>query len=229
MIEEPPLLKIRRSFPRPDAAALRALHHVPTGFVVDCMDGRGALDYRIKPLDQSSCRFSGTAITCHAGPADNLAVFAAIESAQPGDVIIAAADGFTGACVTGDLLLGMARNRGVAGFVTDGLVRDVEGILYVGLPTFCLGVTPNSCVRNGPGTVGLPITMGGVTIDAGDVVVGDRDGVVVIPRDQLAQVCDKLQDVKEAEANLARQVRLGRDNLDDIRELLDSDRTQYID
>ncbi len=229
MITDPPLLKVRRNFPRAPAATLRALHHVPTGFVVDCMDGRGALDYHIKPLDQTNCKVAGTALTCHAGPADNLAVFAAVEVAQPGDVIVAAADAFTQACVTGDLLLGMARNRGVAGFVTDGLVRDVEGILSVGLPTFCRGVTPNSCVRNGPGTVGLPVTMGGVSINAGDVVVADQDGVVVIPQQQLSQVRDTLVQVKEAEAELARQVRLGRDNLDSIRDLLNSERTQYLD
>ncbi len=229
MIDEPPLLKIRRNFPRPSAAALRALNHAPTGFVVDCMDGRGALDYRIKPLDQASCKVAGTAITCQAGPADNLAVFAAIEMAQTGDVVVVAADAFTAACVTGDLLLGMARQRGVAAFVTDGLVRDVEGILYVGMPTFCSGVTPNSPVRNGPGTVGLPITLGGVAVDAGDVVVGDRDGAVIVPQNRLAQACEKLVDVKEAEAELARQVRLGRDNIDDVRALLASDRTQYVD
>ena len=229
MIKDPPLLKVRRNFPRPPTATLRALHHVPTGFVVDCMDGRGALDYRIKPLDQTNCKVAGTALTCHTGPADNLAVFAAIEVAQPGDVIVAAADAFTEACVTGDLLLGMARNRGVAGFITDGLVRDVEGILYVGMPTFCRGVTPNSCVRNGPGTVGLPITMGGVSIDAGDVVVADQDGVAIIPHQQLTQVCQTLTQVKEAEVELARQVRLGRDNLDAVRELLNSERTQYLD
>ena len=229
MIEDPPLLKVRRNFPRPDDDATRPLRHVPTGFVVDCMDGHGALDFQIKPIDQSTCKLFGTALTCHTGPDDNLAIFAAIEVSQPGDVLMVATDGFTGTAVTGDLLLGMARNRGIAGFVTDGLVRDIDGILPVGLPTFSRGVTPNSCVRNGPGTVGLPVTMAGVAVDSGDVVIGDRDGVVIVPRAKLAQVCENLVAVKEAEADLARQVRLGRDNIDSIREILASDRTQYLD
>ena len=229
MIKDPPLLKIRRNFPRPDAGLLRALHHVPTGFLVDCMDGRGALDYRIKPLAPDKCRFAGTALTCFAGPADNLAVFAALDVAQPGDIIVAGTDGFTQACVTGDLLLGMARNRGVAGFVTDGLVRDVEGILYVEMPTFCRGVTPNSCARTGPGTVGLPLSLGGVAVASGDVVVGDRDGVVVVPQAELARVCRQLATVKEAEAELARRVRLGLENIESVQELLASDRTEYLD
>ncbi|NKB68458.1 MAG: RraA family protein [Candidatus Latescibacteria bacterium] len=229
MIKDPPLLKIRRNFPRPDAQLLRRLNHVQTGFLVDCMDGRGALDYRIKPLAPDNCRFTGTALTCFAGPADNLAVFAALEVAQPGDVIVAGTDGFTQACVTGDLLLGMARNRGVSGFVTDGLVRDVEGILYVEMPTFCLGVTPNSCARTGPGTVGLPLSLGGVTVESGDVIVGDRDGVVVVPRQDLARVCQQLTAVQEAEADMARRVRLGLKNIESVQQLLASDRTEYLD
>jgi 4-hydroxy-4-methyl-2-oxoglutarate aldolase len=229
MIQDPPLLKVRRNFPRPDDAATRPLRHVPTGFVVDCMSGHGALDFHIKPLDPSTSKLFGTAITCHTGPDDNLAIFAAVEVSQPGDVLIVATDGFTGTAVTGDILLGMARNRGIAGFVTDGLVRDIDGILPVGLPTFCRGVTPNSCVRNGPGTVGLPVTMAGVTIDSGDIVIGDQDGVVIVPRTQLAQVCESLIGVKEAEADLSRQVRLGQLRPDSIREILASDRTQYLD
>ena len=82
-------------------------------------------------------------MTCHPGPGDNLAVFAALEVAQPGDVVFAATDTFTKTCVAGDILLAMARNKGIAGFVTDGLMRDVDGILPVGLPVFCMGVTPN--------------------------------------------------------------------------------------
>ena len=89
----------------------------------------------------------------------------------------------SGAAVTGDLLMYVARNRGAAGFVTDGLVRDLDDLETVGLPTFAMGVTPNSPQRRGPGSVGLPIVCGGVAIASGDMVVGDRDGVVVVPRD----------------------------------------------
>ena len=69
----------------------------------------------------------GVAVTCHCGPADNLALFAALASARPGDILVAATDGFTGTAVTGDLLMGMARNLGVAGLVTDGMARDQRG------------------------------------------------------------------------------------------------------
>jgi 4-hydroxy-4-methyl-2-oxoglutarate aldolase len=96
----------------------------------------------------------GVAMTCHCGPADNLALFGALATAQAGDILVAATDAFTATSVTGDLLLGMAKNRGLLGLVTDGLVRDLAGVLGVGLPVYCAGVTPNSPARNGPGTVG---------------------------------------------------------------------------
>src|SRR5262249_46775092 len=158
MIENPPLLTIRRKFQRPDTQVVAALKGVPTGFVVDALGGRGALDGRIKPLT-SAAQFHGVAITCEAGPADNLAVFGALATAEPGDVIVCAADGFEKTSVVGDLLLGMMKNRGLAGFVTDGYVRDITGLEAVGLPCFAAGATPNSAARNGPGTVGLPIVI----------------------------------------------------------------------
>ena len=93
-------------------------------------------------------RFTGVAITCYCGPADNLALFAAVAHAELGDVIVAASDSFTGSSVTGDLLLGMAKNRGICALVTDGLVRDIDGILRVGMPVFCRGASPNSSISH---------------------------------------------------------------------------------
>ena len=224
MIKDPPLLTIRRSFPRPTPEQLAAFAGVPTGYVVDAMGGRGALDYRIKPLAPASAVLVGAAVTCHCGPADNLALFAALSIAGPGDILIAATDGFTATSVTGDLLLGMAKNRGVRGLVTDGLVRDIAGIAAVGLPVYCAGVTPNSPVRNGPGTVGLPVVMGGVTIESGDIVIGDNDGIVVIPRDQAGAVLDRLPDIRAAEAALEAKVKAGLEVPDFIQSILASDR-----
>ena len=209
MIEDPPLLSLRSAFARPAPEHLAALAGVQTGFVTDAMSGRGALDYRIKPLAPLSQPLIGTAMTCHCGPADNLALFGALASARPGDFLLAATDGFTGTAVTGDLLLGMARNRGIAGLVTDGLARDLAGILAVGLPVFCAGLTPNSPARNGPGTVGLPVVLGSVAVEAGDIIVADNDGVVVIPRSAAADVLARLQDVRTAEADLDAKVKAG--------------------
>ncbi len=229
MIKDPPLLKIRRNFKRPSKKVLAALAGVPTGYLVDAMGGAGCVDYRIKPLEQSAKVMVGTAVTCHAGPADNLALFGALHAAKPGDILVAATDSFTATAITGDLLLGMARNRGVAGFVTDGLIRDLVGVLGVGMPVYCAGITANSPARNGPGTVGLPVVLGGVRIEAGDIVVGDRDGVVVVPLAKVTDVLAALDQVRAAEAALEAKVKGGLQIPDFIEKIIDSDRVEEVD
>ncbi len=228
MIKDPPILKIRRNFPRPAAALLAGFAGVPTGYLVDAMGGAGCLDYRIKPLVASDQVMVGTAVTCHAGPADNLALFGALHAAKKGDVLVAATDNFTGAAITGDLLLGMARNRAVAGLVTDGLVRDLVGVLAVGLPVYCAGVTANSPARNGPGAVGLPIVIGGVVVASGDIIVGDRDGVVAVPLGEAQSVLGRLAEVRKAEAALDAKVKGGLEIPDFIEAIMTSDRVEEI-
>jgi 4-hydroxy-4-methyl-2-oxoglutarate aldolase len=224
MIKDPPLLRIRRKFPRPSKKVLAAFAGIPTGFVTDAMNGRGALDYRVKPLSIPKEVMVGVAMTCACGPADNLALFGALATAEPGDVLLAATDGFTETSVTGDLLLGMAKNRGLKGIVTDGVARDVPGILAVGLPLYCIGVNPNSPARNGPGTVGHPIVIGGVAVMPGDIVVGDGDGVVIVPRTDVESVLERLENVKAAEAGMDAKVKAGLKIPDFITAILDSDR-----
>jgi 4-hydroxy-4-methyl-2-oxoglutarate aldolase len=228
MIKDPPVMTIRRGFPRPKQKDVAAFAGAQTGPVVDAMGGRGAIDFRIKPLAPLKSTLVGVAVTCEAGPADNLALFGALDVAKPGDIIVAASDAFTGTAITGDLVIGMARNKGVVGFITDGLVRDVAGILAVGMPVYCAGVTPNSPARNGPAKVGLPITLGGVPIDSGDIIVADGDGVVVVPRIRVAQVLEALKAVRAAEAALEAKVKGGLQVPDFARAILDSDRTIEI-
>jgi len=222
MIEDPPLLTIRSAFQRPLPEQVSGLENVQTGYAVDAMNGRGAIDFRIKPLAPLKAPVAGVAVTCHCGPADNLALFAALSVVRPGDILVAATDAFTGTAVTGDLLMGMARNLGVRGFVTDGLVRDQTGLLAVGLPVFCAGVTPNSPARSGPGSVGLPVVVGGVQIESGDVLLADNDGVVVIPRTKAGEVAARLEKIREAEARLEAKVNAGLGVPDFIESILSS-------
>jgi len=228
MIKDPPMLRIRRGFARPAAELLAAFAGVPTGHLVDAMGGAGCLDYRVKPLAGAASAMVGPAITAEAGPADNLALFGAIHAARPGDILVAATGGFTGTAVAGDLLLGMARNRGIAGFVTDGLARDIAGIRALGMPVHCAGVSANSPSRGGPGTVGLPIIVGGVMVEAGDIVVGDRDGVVVVPLARAESVLAALGQVREAEARLEAQVNAGLQIPDFMELVLASGRVEEI-
>jgi 4-hydroxy-4-methyl-2-oxoglutarate aldolase len=228
MIEEPPLLTIRRRFPRPRADQVAHFSGLQTGFVVDAMNGRGALDARVKPVG-APLPFCGVALPCEAGPADNLAAFAALDVAQPRDVIVCAADAFDKTSVAGDLLLGMMKNRGVAAFVTDGHVRDIAGIRAVGLPCYAAGLTPNSPVRNGPGSVGLPVVVGGVAVGPGDIVLGDEDGVVVVPFERIEVTIARLPAVRGAEATLDAKVKAGLQVPDFIRTLIDTKRFREVD
>lgn len=229
MIKDPPLLTIRRDFTRPTAELIAAFRDVPTGYLVDAMGGRGCLDHGIKPLFGDASSLLGVAMTCHAGPADNLALFGALHTAVAGDVLVAATDAFMKTAVTGDLLLGMARNKGVTGFVTDGTVRDLPGLEAVGLPVYCAGVTANSPARNGPGTVGFPIALGDVTVSPGDILVGDRDGVVVVPLALAETVLAALPAIKAAEQQLEAKVKAGLQVPDFVRATLESDRVSYVD
>ena len=199
MIDEVPNIQFQ-AFVRPDQSLVDQVVSTPTGFLVDAMGGVGGLDFRISPAIAEQYAFGGVALTCQAGPADNLALIQALSQVQPGDVLVAATDRFTGCAITGDLVLGMARNCGAVGFVTDGCVRDLVGLRKVGLPAWSMGVTPNSPHRNGPGTVGFPVSIAGHRVCSGDVIVADLDGVVVIPQDQLQQVVARLPAIRTKEA-----------------------------
>ena len=209
MIEDPPVVTLKRHVKRPTLAQLSAFKDVPTGFIADAMNGRGALDARIKPVIAGQDTFCGVALPVHVGPADNLGVMAALHVGQAGDVVIAAADGYQATAVIGDIVLGMMKNLGMLGFVTDGCARDITGIRDMGLPCFAAGITPNSPARNGPATVNLPIVCGGVAVDAGDIVCADCDGVVVVPHAQIEAVLAALVDVQAAEAQLLPRVKAG--------------------
>lgn len=209
MLGNPPILTIHRGHRRPDPALIARLRGAQTSHLCDAMDGRGALDYTIKPLDPANAVFAGPALTAFAYPADVAAMFGAVHEAQPGDVIVLANDAFTRTAVFGDLAAGIMMNKGVAAFVTDGLARDKAGIVATGLPVFCRGIQPNSPALNGPGVVGAPVTLGDVYIRPGDAIVGDADGVVVIPYEQLERVLDRLEQVRAAEVRTEKLVREG--------------------
>jgi 4-hydroxy-4-methyl-2-oxoglutarate aldolase len=131
--------------------------------------------------------------------------------------------------VAGDLLLGMMKNRGVVAFVTDGYVRDVVGIRAVGLPCYAAGLTPNSPARNGPGSIGLPVVVGGVAVGPGDIVIGDEDGVVVVPFARIDQVVERLPSIRAAEASLDAKVKAGLEVPDFIQALIDGGRFREVD
>ena len=232
MLETPPALTIRRSFARPPRAAIARLEGALTGQVADAMGGLGALDAAIKPIagaPPSMQSFVGPAFPCMNSPADQRGLVGALGFAEPGDVLVVGTEAYLGTAVIGDLMAGMLLNRGAAGLVTDGAVRDTPGIVAVGLPVYCAGVSPNSPQRNGPGTVGLAISIGGVTVHPGDVVVGDGDGVVIVPQDALDAVVSHVQEIRRQEAAMEAKVKAGLAFPDSWRAYLEPGAARFVD
>ena len=232
MIEEPPKLTIKKTRRRPTPEQIAAFQHVPTGYVVDAMDGIGAMHSKIRPLGESrdlSCKVAGPALTVNTGPGDILALLASLDCIHAGDVVVSSFRDFQGCAACGDRVAGMLRNNGAAGLVVDGPVRDYVGLVEVGLPLWCTGINPNSPVSQGPGVVGMAIQLGGVEVDSGDMIVADHDGVVVVPFEQLDAVVSRLQRIRELEHVLDQEVNDGLKMPQGIRELLDSDQTRFVD
>jgi 4-hydroxy-4-methyl-2-oxoglutarate aldolase len=226
MADPQPLLTVRRDFSRPAPAELAPFAGVPTGWIVDANGRRGALHHSVRPLTKTMS-FAGTALTVWSRACDNLAPYAAIVFAQPGDVLVVATDGFETAGVAGDILLGMARNKGVVALVTDGMVRDLPGLDAVGIPVFARGLTPNSPQKDGPGEIGLAVSIGGVAVRSGDLVVGDQDGCVVVARERLAPVAAGLDGVRTKERKMDAAVRGGATQHDWLADVL-ARRTHYV-
>ena len=227
MIGDPVMLTIRRNIQRPSKALLKSFDGMPTGFVTDAYNGKGCLDFEIKPL-MPAMAFHGPAITAYCGPMDNLAAMALLDFAKKGDVIVIATSGDDTAATIGDLWAFWAKKIGVAAIVCDGLVRDVAGLLKVGIPIFARGIKPNSAFKHGPGEVNMDVTCGGVAIGPGDIIVGDRDGVVAVPLAQAEQVAAQLELVKKKESEAEARVK-GGEKLKFWDPAALGDRVRYID
>lgn len=232
MIEEPAILKIKRPSQRPTQAQIDAFQGVPTGFVCDAMDGLGAMHKSIQALGAGeglAHSAAGPALTAYNGPADILANLAALKFVQKGDVLVSCVDGHQGCATVGDRITGMAKNCGAIGFVTDGPMRDFEGVAKVGLPSWCTGLNPNSPFTKGPGTVGFGVNIGGRQVETGDMIVADRDGVVVVPFADIDVVIARLEQIKELEMALDKEVEEGLKVPQNILDLLESDQVAYFD
>ena len=144
-------------------------------------------------------------------------------------MLVVAVDGSDTASVLGDILLGMAKNAGIVAAVTDGVVRDITGINQVGIPIFARGLSPNSPFKDGPGEVGVPVTLGGVLVNPGDLLVGDIDGVVVVSRGDVGMVGSELAAIAEKERKMEAAVASGAKYPAWLDDVLASDRVRYVD
>lgn len=174
-----------RDFERVDAAVVAQAGRFASSILADAAGRRGALHGRIAPL-APSMRFAGPALTVELRPGDNLMIHAALAVARPGDVIVVDGKGDLSSALMGEIMSRQAVALGVAAVVIDGAVRDSEAIRALGFPMFAAGLNPNGPTKNVAGRLNHPISIGGVTVRPGDLVVGDADGVTVIEREKAA-------------------------------------------
>lgn len=172
---------------------------VPTTAISDAMDGLNNLHSSIKPL-KDTYKISGRALTVKMPIGDNHCVLKALDAAEPGDIIVIDAKGDLSRAVAGDFVLGMAKALGIGGFVVDGAIRDLEACKALDFPIFCKGTTIAASNKAGIGEINIPISCGGVSIEPGDIIIGDCDGVTVVPREKAAKVlADSLEKIKKDE------------------------------
>lgn len=172
---------------------------VPTTAISDATDGLNNLHSSIKPL-KDKYKITGKALTVKIPIGDNHCVLKALDAAEPGDIIVIDAKGDLSRAVAGDFVIGMAKTLGIGGFVIDGAIRDLEACKALDFPIFCKGTTIAASNKAGVGEVNIPISCGGVSIHPGDIIVGDCDGVIVVPRDREEKVLkDSLEKIKKDE------------------------------
>jgi 4-hydroxy-4-methyl-2-oxoglutarate aldolase len=172
--------------------------HIPPTTLADILGREQVMDIGVRPLWGPTPRVAGPAFTVHCSSGDNLMLHAAIHRAPPGSVIVVQA-GDVDYAVAGGNVCAVARRRGIAAFVVDGVIRDLGEVRAMGFPVFARGVIPIPGRKTAVAPLNVPVRCGGVTVNAGDIVVADEEGVVVTPSARTEQV------LLEAQRRLAQE------------------------
>ncbi len=172
---------IVRNIERADTGTVDALAPIGTATVHEAMGRRGFVGPDIRPIQQG-VRVAGTAVTVSSHPGDNLMIHAAIEYCVPGDILVVTNTAPSTHGMFGDLLASSLMARGVRALVIDAGVRDTADLREMGFPVWTRHVSCQGTVKASPGSVNIPVVLGGVVVNPGDVVCADDDGVVVVPR-----------------------------------------------
>lgn len=179
----------------------------------EALGKRGALNHDVKPAFIGA-KVLGRALTIRGCPGDNLMLHQAISIAQPGDVLVATVDGYCEAGIWGEIATIAAQVRGIRGVVTDGAVRDIEQIQRLGFPVFSRALSIKGTTKRQKGALNQPITLAGVTVNPGDFVIGDADGVVIVPEAQAEAAIAKAHEIRRREEGFIARIKQGELTLD---------------
>lgn len=193
--------------PRIDPSLVSAFRGLASSNVADAMGRFNFMDPGIQP--RSGLPLCGLAITVNARPGDNLMVHKALQLAQPGDIVVVSTNGNTTSAVFGELMCRTAVAQKLGGLVVDGAIRDAQGIAALGFPVFSRTLTPGGCDKDGPGEINVPVSCGGAVVHPGDIIVGDSDGVAVVPRADAAVVLELVRTLVENEERRIAEIQSG--------------------
>lgn len=204
-----PGFRIRSNDIRPPQSVIDGFGEFTTPDISDVMNRLYTMVPEISNQTMPELKLLGPACTVKVFPGDNLMVHKSLDIAKPGDIVVVDAGASPMNAVLGDLVTTKARHRGIAGFVVDGLIRDIDGIIETKIPVFARGVTPIGPLHRGPGEVNYPIQCGGIVVHPGDIVIGDMNGVVVVPQEVAESVLMQLRTRKQGEAEYLAAVKRG--------------------
>lgn len=182
---------------------------VPVANISDCMTRMTAAGPRLRPMHQHG-GLVGPALTVKTRPGDNLMIHKAIDMAEPGDVIVVDGGGDLTNALIGELMTTYAKSRGIAGFVINGAIRDLDVIAKGGFPVYAAGVTHRGPYKDGPGEINVPIALDGMVIQPGDLIVGDADGLLCIPMDSAEEVLAAARNKTAAEQKTLADIAAGK-------------------
>lgn len=210
MKEHDPATTIRTAIDRVNAQVIETARSLPAATLHEAGGKIGALPSAIKAV-APGFRICGTAVTVHSPGGDNLWLHRALVLAQPGDVLVVYTSGVYEHGYWGEVMTTAAKVRGLAGLVIDGAVRDADLLESIGFPVFSRGLSIRGTGKDygAIGWINEPVTIGNVTVNAGDLIVGDRDGVVAIPRERAADVVAKAAQREADEAAICKRIEAG--------------------
>ncbi len=189
------------NFKRPDKELVELFRNIPVANIDDCMERTAAVDSAIRPINGAA--LLGPAYTVRVAPGDNLYFHKALDLAQPGDIVVIDAGGHTQRAIFGALMINYLRVRGIAGVIVDGAVRDVEELREMDdISIYARAITPNGPYKNGPGELCATVSFGGKPVRPGDIIVGDADGIIVIPPEQAKEIHAQTLAVMDKEAKI---------------------------
>lgn len=194
---------------RPDPRLIAEFAQMVTPHLSDSMERLYAGGSQLRPMHKEG-KLAGPAFTVRTAPGDNLLVHRAIDTAKPGDVIVVDAAGFPDTAIIGELMVNRAKQRGVAGLVIWGAIRDSAEIGAATYPVYACGVTNRGPYKNGPGEINVSVSIGGMVVNPGDIIVGDEDGVVAIPVSQAEAVLASARSIKVKEEQALKAIAEGK-------------------